>query len=298
MEKNLKFELGRWGESPCDSIFRNFDVSNEIEFQGENETGRRILRLRYIHKPEDFSKIQKFSWQREDRSESIPLSSTTSKVLELEAIEGDQRNLYYMIIDPKGIRTEPIPPPPPFPAMFLGARIRISLQEDSERFGKLEIIGRQDVLLRTLKIVEPRLNKLSVIVSGGVPILNGDIGIGRLFPLPFMGEGMARVASLVLAIGNASNGVVMIDEIENGLHHTIIPKIWLAIGEAAREFNTQIFATTHSRECIEAAHNAFKENGIYDFKLHRLERIEGCIRAISYDQETLEAAIETGLEVR
>jgi hypothetical protein len=203
-----------------------------------------------------------------------------------------------MIIDQKGIRTEPIPPPPPFPAFFLAARTRIPLQEDSERFGKLEIIGKQDVLLKTLQVLEPRLIKLSVIVSGGVPIVHGDIGMGRLMPLPVMGEGMARLASLVLAVGNAANGVVMVDEIENGLHHTILPKVWLAIGEAAREFNTQIFATTHSLECIEAAHKAFKESGIYDFRLHRLDRIGDSIKGVTYDEETLEAAIETGLEVR
>jgi AAA15 family ATPase/GTPase len=109
---------------------------------------------------------------------------------------------------------------------------------------------------------------------------------------------MARLASLVLAIGNAPKGVVLVDEIENGLHHSILPKVWRAIGEVARQFNTQVFATTHSLECIMAAHRAFSESERYDFRLHRLERINETIRAVTYDQETLEAAIETGLEVR
>ena len=203
-----------------------------------------------------------------------------------------------MVFDPKGLRTEPIPPPPPFPAFFLPARMRISLTEDTERFGKLEIIGRQDVLLKALQVIEPRLRRLAVVVAGGVPMMHGDIGLGRLVPLPVMGEGMARLASLVLAVGNASNGVVLVDEIENGLHYSILPKVWRAIGEVAREFNTQVFATTHSLECIVAAHRAFAESGTYDFRLHRLERVDETIRAITYDQETLGAAIEVGLEVR
>jgi len=66
----------------------------------------------------------------------------------------------------------------------------------------------------------------------------------------------------------------------------------------ARQFHTQVFATTHSLECIVAAHKAFTESGVYDFRLHRLDRVKETIRAVTYDQETLAAAIETGLEVR
>jgi AAA15 family ATPase/GTPase len=139
---------------------------------------------------------------------------------------------------------------------------------------------------------------LAMVVVAGEPMLHGDIGMGRLVPLPVMGEGMVRLASLVLHIGNAPNGVVLVDEMENGLHHSILPKVWRAIGEVAREFNTQVFATTHSLECIVAAHKAFAESGLYDFRLHRLERRKETIHTLTYDQEALEAAIGTGLEVR
>jgi len=90
----------------------------------------------------------------------------------------------------------------------------------------------------------------------------------------------------------------LIDEIENGLHHSILPRVWQAIGAAAQEFNTQVFATTHSLECIAAAHKAFMESESYDFRLHRLERKDEKIRAVTYDQEDLNSAIETGFEVR
>ena len=60
----------------------------------------------------------------------------------------------------------------------------------------------------------------------------------------------------------------------------------------------QVFATTHSLECIVAAHRAFSDSEHEDFRLHRLERVNEAIHAVTYDRETLEAAIETGLEVR
>jgi hypothetical protein len=298
--EQVKLELGRWAETPWDSLFSQFDTSKIVELVGENEqTGHRILRLRVIRQPEELVRIGQSIQHSSDKSGGIPsFSSEMAQVLELECTEGEQRRKYYMILDQKGVRSEPIPPPPPFPAFFLAARVRIPPAEDAERFGKLEILGQQDALLKALQVIEARLRRLAVVVAGGVPMIHGDIGLGRLVPLPVMGEGTARLASLVLAIGNAPNGVVLVDEIENGLHHSILPKVWRAIGEVARQFNTQVFATTHSLECIVAAHRAFSESERYDFRLHRLERINKTIHAVTYDQETLEAAIETGLEVR
>ena len=306
--ETVKIELGRWVETPWDSLFHQFDITKTIELAGENTvTGQRSLRLRVLREPSELARVAQFvnygpdEAQKvlgSDESQKVLDTSEMAKVLQLEYQEKGRHDSYYMIFDRKGVRTEPIPPPPPFPAFFLAARVRIPLAEDAERFGKLEIIGQQDVLLKALQVIEPRLRRLAVVVAGGAPMVHGDIGLGRLVPLPVMGEGMARLASLVLTIGNTPNGVVLVDEIENGLHHSILPKVWRAIGEVARQFNTQVFTTTHSLECIVAAHGAFSESERYDFRLHRLERVNETIRAVTYDQETLEAAMETGLEVR
>jgi len=296
--ESIKIELGKWAETPWDLLFSGFDTSKKIELSGENETsGRRMLRLRVIRQAEELAQISYFI-QHPEKQESTFLTTESTQVLELEYEENGKHGKHYMIIDPKGIRITPISPPPPFPAFFQGARVRIPLREEAERFGKLEIRGEQDVLLRVLQLIEPRLKRLAIVVMAGEPILHGDLGAGRLMPLPIMGEGMVRLTSLILHISNAPNGIILVDEIENGLHHSVLPKIWRAIGDVARQFNTQVFATTHSLECIIAAHRAFTESAIYDFRLHRLERIRGTIRAYTYEKNTLEAAIETGLEVR
>ncbi|MCZ6680490.1 MAG: AAA family ATPase [Candidatus Poribacteria bacterium] len=149
-----------------------------------------------------------------------------------------------------------------------------------------------------LKIVEPRLKRLTVIVMGGTPTLHGDLGFGRLIPLSFMGDGMGRLMSLVTAIANSSDGVVLFDEIENGIHYSIMTDLWLGIAELARKFNVQIFGTTHSFECITAVHKAFQKSGTYDFRLHRLDRVDDSIKAHIFDEEMLEAVLRAGWEVR
>ncbi len=79
----------------------------------------------------------------------------------------------------------------------------------------------------------------------------------------------------------------------------MLPKVWQAIAWVAREMNTQVFATTHSRECLIAAHQAFSESDLYDFRLFRLEfDPEGEIRAVAYDRELLEFVLEQDWEVR
>jgi AAA15 family ATPase/GTPase len=173
-----------------------------------------------------------------------------------------------------------------------------SPEEDTKWFSKLDDLGRQDEIVNILRLIEPRLKSLAVSTSDGPAMIYGDIGIGRRVPMSQMGEGMVRLLSLVLEITNASGGVVLIDEIENGLHHSVLTKVWRAIGEAARRSDTQIFATTHSWECIRAAHGAFLQNGTYDLRLHRLDRSDEGVRSVTYDKGTLNTSVEMNLEVR
>ncbi len=181
--------------------------------------------------------------------------------------------------------------------IYLSTRAR-SFKEDAERFSNLERVGRHAMVLPALQLLEPRLRRLAVLITGGAPILNGDIGIAELIPLPLMGEGMVRLLSILLAIANAPGGVVLVDEIENGLHHSVMVGVWKALAEAARQYNTQVFATTHSWECIQAAHQAFEASGTYDFRLHRLDRVNDDIQAVAYDRETLATSAEMNLEIR
>jgi predicted ATP-dependent endonuclease of OLD family len=74
--------------------------------------------------------------------------------------------------------------------------------------------------------------------------------------------------------------------------------VWRVINKASREFNVQVFATTHSRECIVAAHEAMEESGDYDFRLHRLERVEKKVKVTTLGRADLSSIIESGFEVR
>lgn len=287
-------------KTPWDSLFYNFDRSKEIEISGEfEEGGSRKIRLRVVspadESTESLSAIQYDSL----KLQKMDVSPDDTLILKLDYEEplGDKKGSSLLILDQQGMRSSFVRRSP-FPAYFLPARFRIPLAEEAERYGRLEISGKQDVLLEALQIIEPKLKRVTVVAMGGIPILYGDIGLEQMLPLSYMGDGMTRLASLILAIGNAGNGVVLIDEIENGFHHKVMPKVWSAVARAARRFNCQLFATTHSLECIASAHKAFSQEDNYDLLVHRLDRADDKVSATVFGRDELDAAFEMKMDVR
>ena len=151
----------------------------------------------------------------------------------------------------------------PFPAAIVLSRPS-NTHEDATRLGQLRRQKQGDLLLKALQVIEPKLQSIEDNSSSGTPMIWGDIGLSELVPLPVMGEGMTQIARLVLAIASVPDGVVLVDEVENGIHHSVLPRnVWRAIDEAAKQFRTQIFATTHSFECvIEAAHESLESGQV------------------------------------
>jgi len=298
--EKAKVDFAEQGEAPWDSLFNDFDTSRFIELVGDfKRLNGRILWLKAIKNPGDLANIYPLIYRHSTEATTSATSPEAVKVLELEFKQGKKHGSFYLILEPDGtIRPQPLAPPPSFPAFYQPSRMRVSVQEEGERFGNLEKQGLTNILVDALRIIEPRLKRLVMIYETNQPVLYGDIGKKVLIRTSLMGEGMTRLISLVLLLANAKNGVVLIDEIENGLHHSVMQRVWQALTEVARKFNAQVFATTHSHECIIAAYEAFKNNKPNDFRLHRLEMSNEDIKAITYSPATMKAAIEADLELR
>ncbi len=165
-------------------------------------------------------------------------------------------------------------------------------------YGTLQSEKREMDILNYLKLIEPNLQELITIQGQNASILWGDLGGKLRLPLYLLGSGINRLLSILLAIYNSKDGITLIDEIENGIHHKYFEKVWAAIAEAAEKQNVQIFATTHSDECLFAAHQALQNGDKSSFKFFRLDRKGNKIIPAEYDLKTLSAAIEMNLEVR
>lgn len=187
---------------------------------------------------------------------------------------------------------------PGSPVALVGGFIEQRQELLAAMYSELDVAGKQDSVLHFLKIIEPSLKSLSVAISDGDAMIYGDTGLSRKIPVAYMGDGISRLLTIILYMANLPNGVVLIDEIENGLHHKVIPKVWEAIGRAAREFNCQVIATTHSFELLEDALTGLGENYRDDFAFIRLDRRDDCVRPVRLDYEMLETAFEYHMEIR
>lgn len=107
---------------------------------------------------------------------------------------------------------------------------------------------------------------------------------------------MVRMASLALAMAMVEGGVFLVDEIENGVHHSVLSDVWRVIDDASRKLNAQVFATTHSYECLRAAASAIEGD---DLSIHRLE-VDGKdeSRCVTLDRSQIDSVVEYGMEVR
>ena len=103
---------------------------------------------------------------------------------------------------------------------------------------------------------------------------------------------------LYLDFSAVRNGMMLIDEIENGIHYSVLRDLWDRVRVWMREWGVQFVATTHSAECIEAAMEAFADEP-NDLSIHNLfENESGNIKAATFTGPTLEGARDLNLEVR
>ena len=164
------------------------------------------------------------------------------------------------------------------------------------RFGSIQRKKRIDELISLLKEIEPHISDIRL---NEVGILEAEVGLSRLIPINLMGGGIASFLSIALAILDMQDGIVLIDEIEVGLHHSIQEKLWKGVFNWAEKLNVQVFATTHSYECIKTFSTCTKSSLFSDqSRLFRIEREEDTFKSVEFDATDLAISMEKTWETR
>ncbi len=130
------------------------------------------------------------------------------------------------------------------------------------------------------------------------PVVHADVGLDRLIPIALLGDGIQRLISWTLTFRAASGGLMLIDEVENGIHHSKLHDLWRSIALFAKQYEVQVFATTHSLECVNTARRVFEDFEANDFHYLRLDRVKDEIEAKSFDRDMLETALGLDWEIR
>ena len=129
--------------------------------------------------------------------------------------------------------------------------IRISGRELTEAYDKARLDDKDSEVLRAFQILDPAIESVESFSIGEPTLYLRRKGEKRL-PLSLFGDAMNRVAHIMLKLVINKHKILLVDEIENGIHHTSQGEFWRVLFRLAVELDTQIFATTHSLEMLQA----------------------------------------------
>ena len=183
--------------------------------------------------------------------------------------------------------------------VFVGSN-GLSRYQASELWDLITLRPSDADVLKALQIIAPGVEAYSFIGGGNagrIPIVR-IAGINLPLPLGNLGNGMQRVLGIALALANTGGGILLIDEVENGVHYSAQKELWQLVFQLAHRLNIQVFATTHSWDCIEgfakAPQKDTQERGI----LINLSLKKEKVAATLFDEEDLAVVTREQIEVR
>ena len=168
------------------------------------------------------------------------------------------------------------------------------------RYSEIVNRGEEQTLIEALNMLPLGIKAIDMLTDGrGTPYLSAVTNLGTRRSLEDLGGGIVRICHLILNSLAARNAVLLIDEVGNDIHYSVLKDMWRHVRRWADEWNVQFVVTTHSDECIETAIDAF-EDTLDDLSIHTLGTncTTQLIDAATYSGETIEGARDLNLEIR
>lgn len=166
---------------------------------------------------------------------------------------------------------------------------------------RVALSDREAEVVKALQIIDPQISAVSMVGGEGPrPSRSAIVRSGefdRPVPLRSYGDGLNRLFGIVLSLVNAKGGILLIDEFENGMHHTVQSDAWRVVFDLALRLDAQVFATSHSWECIEAFQEAAAQSA-EEGVLVRLSRMGDGIIPTVFREDELAVATRDRIEVR
>ncbi|MFO0612359.1 MAG: AAA family ATPase [Polyangiaceae bacterium] len=181
-------------------------------------------------------------------------------------------------------------------SVFVSGRAR-SVKREVQQYGWLVKSRREGEVLAALKLLDNRIQRVQVVPRGDHAAIFVDLGLPDLYPLAVCGDGVVRMFSFIVELTSVRDGVLLVDEIDAGLHHTVMTEFWKYLLELAERLNVQVFATTHSEDLLRGALSA-REGDLEWLRVYRLDRRKGNVVTVRYSPEQLRSVRDDSFEVR
>jgi hypothetical protein len=170
----------------------------------------------------------------------------------------------------------------------------------SQLWDSVALTSEENEVTDALRLIEPSIERIAFLGESRRPrsFFLRLSGLEQRIPLGSVGDGLKRLLALALHLQSAKGGLLLVDEIDTGLHYTVLAKMWKLVIAAARRLDLQVLATTHSRDCVEALATVHvNDPGLTtEVLVHRVEKDE--CETVFYAAEEIAIAAERRIEVR
>lgn len=184
------------------------------------------------------------------------------------------------------------------PFRYVDARVSDS-EQNAVLFDRISLSPDEDYVVEALRIINPCIERITFVTSSNKQIRYPIVTLKddtRRYRLSAMGDGINRILTIILSMLNCKNGVFLLDEFETGLHYSVQEQLWNIVFSLSEKLNIQVFATSHSRDCIEGFASQNKnQSGL----LIRMENRGETIVPVQYvNKEDILFAIQKDIEIR
>jgi predicted ATPase len=188
-----------------------------------------------------------------------------------------------------------------FPFQYIPAD-GLSTSDVTFLWDEVALTDDETVIYEALRLISSDIERVAFVGSPGEPdsryAMAKASGQRKPVPLRSLGEGINHLLGIAVSLVAARDGLFLVDEIDNGLHYSVMTRMWTLILEQSRKLNVQVFAATHSLDCIRGFQAATAALGASDALLIRLEGKSGVIEGVPFDPAELRIATEEDIEVR
>ena len=165
-----------------------------------------------------------------------------------------------------------------------------------DRMGKAEINGEKGKIIGFMNHIDPTITDIVTLSVNGIPQLYINTH-NKLLPVQFSGDGINKLLYIVLSIMDARDGILLIDEIDTGFHHSMYKTLWEIVADVSKDYNCQVIATTHSYESIMGAVEGVKKHP-EDFSFYRIGNDKEGLKSFRSSYDLLKSALRSDMEVR
>lgn len=166
--------------------------------------------------------------------------------------------------------------------------------------------SRKEQFLKDLQTIIPDISNLEIntVVANQPVILISRKSADSNLPLGTYGDGVIKLFRILIEMQIHAGKRLMIDEIDTGIHFSRMKIFWKTVILSARNNNVQLFATTHSDECLKCYKEALEELGEDYQKDARMIHMEETdpetqqVKAYTYKYNEFGHSIEIGNELR